>query len=88
MGLLDWMKPARAGGRQSVAETPGQTFLSRGERAALKRLIEHFDDGLIDWNKGKSRAWETDLEGTAERLGFRDRFGAEAVRLSEKEARQ
>jgi len=86
MGLLDWMKPGRAGGRQSVAEAP-RTFLSRGERAALKRLIGHFDDGLFGWNKGKPRAWEADLEGTAERLGFRDRFGAEPVRLSEKEAR-
>jgi hypothetical protein len=78
MGFLDWVR----GRATQVAKQPEkETFLSFGERAALKRIVQHFDDGLVGWQPGKPRAWETDLEAMATRLGFRDPFGDTPVRL-------
>ncbi len=84
MGFLDWM---RNRGSQATSKRPErEVYLSFGERAALKRLVQHFDDGLIGWQGGKPRAWEADLEVTATRLGFRDPFGQEPVRIGQIES--
>jgi|GEM_PF-3480925 len=64
--------------------TGPERFLSFGERAALKRLVGHFDDGLFV--RGTELGpWQDRLEATARRLGFYDPFGSRSVRISNAE---
>jgi hypothetical protein len=61
-------------------------FLSYGERCALRRMIAHFDDGLVGHKQAGN--WNKAFDGMAERLGLRPRdpFGDQPVRISDQEA--
>jgi len=87
MDPLDWIKRGKNGRDTSRHYSPEKkVFLDHGERAALKRLVQLYDDGLIGTPQAKIPGWEKDLDATARRLGFRDRFGHRVVQLSDKEA--
>ena len=80
MGSLDWMK-----GHGKGAEKEPKVFLSHGDRWALRRMIQHFDDGLLGNQGGE---WRKTFDKMAERLTlrFRDPFGDRSVSVSAKEA--
>jgi hypothetical protein len=67
-------------GNENTASVKTSVSLDPEERAAIKRLLQHFDDGLIGQGPVQ-KDWEKNLDATARRLGFRDPFGQESVEL-------
>jgi hypothetical protein len=82
MAFLDWVKRSvkswSDGKEQKVS-------LSSAERWALRRMIGHYDDGIV--GHGQRGEWEKTFNAMAERLSirFRDPFGDASVRISAKE---
>jgi hypothetical protein len=84
MGFLDWMK-RNDGGKENAGKEQ-KVFLSQGERWALRRMTQHFDDGLVGYQQGGD--WEKAFNKMAERLDLRprDAFGDRPVSIGPKEA--
>jgi hypothetical protein len=84
MGFLDWMRKKDGGAAAVVKEQ--SVSLSYGERCALRRMTQHFDDGLVGCKHGGD--WEKTFDKMAERLSLRPRdpFGDQPVSISAREA--
>jgi len=84
MGLLDWIKKSDGSKENTLQER--NVFLSHSERSALRRMTQHFDDGLVGYKRGGN--WEKPFNEMAERLNLRPRdpFGNGPVSISPKEA--